>query len=35
MEWDIFLGYYDIRTEQKISFMNETKWYRIWPRTNG
>jgi hypothetical protein len=26
------LGNCDICAEQKISFMNETKWYKIWPR---
>ncbi len=25
----------DIRAERKISFMNETKQYEIWPRLKG
>jgi hypothetical protein len=29
------LGNFDIPAEQKISFMNETKWYKILPALKG
>jgi hypothetical protein len=32
---NLSIGSCDFRAEQKILFMNETKWYEIWPRLKG
>ncbi len=29
------VGNCDIHAKKKISFMNEMKWYKIWPRLKG
>ncbi len=35
LSWLEILGNCDINVERKILFMNETKWYKIWPRPKG
>jgi hypothetical protein len=34
-QYNMGVGICDISAEQKILFVNATKWYEIWPRPKG